>query len=243
MAVGNKTFIESLNIDINNDKHSNNYEIHVGIEGDYAGKITLGDQLRPDAKTAVASLKNKGVDIVMLSGDKQEVAESTAREVGITKVESEMLPEDKLHVIESIQSKGNLVAMVGDGINDTPALAKADLGIAMGGGTDAAINASDVTVINNQLMSVPAVIEVSNQTIRTIKQNLFWAFAYNVLLIPIAAGILYPLFTQSDIPTILNPLLGEHGFLNPIAAAAAMSFSSLSVVLNALRLKNSGSSQ
>ena len=243
VAVGNKTFIESLNIDINNDEHSNDYEIHVGIKGDYAGKITLGDQLRPDAKTAVTSLKKKGVDIVMLSGDKQEVAEATAREVGITKVESEMLPEDKLHVIESIQSKGNLVAMVGDGINDTPALAKADLGIAMGGGTDAAINASDITVINNQLMSVPAVIEVSNQTIRTIKQNLFWAFAYNVLLIPIAAGILYPLFTQSDIPSILNPLLEEHGFLNPIAAAAAMSFSSLSVVLNALRLKNSGSSQ
>ena len=218
---------------------ANDYEIFIGIQGEYAGKITLADQLRPDAEVVVESLKNKGIDVVMLTGDKREVAASIASNVGITKVKAEMLPEDKLNVIESMQSQGNIVAMIGDGINDTPALAKSDLGIAMGGGTDAAINAADITVINNQLDSIPTVIDVSKQTIRTIKQNLFWAFAYNVLLIPIAAGILYPLFTQSDIPTILKPLLGEHGFLNPIAAAAAMSFSSLSVVLNALRLKNS----
>ena len=239
ITVGNKPFLESSNIELNNGSSSDDYEIFVGIDGKYAGKISLGDDLRSDAKATVDSLKEKGIDVVMLSGDKHEVAMSTAMELGITKVKSEMLPEDKLGVIDSIQAEGHLVAMVGDGINDSPALAKSDLGIALGGGTDAAINAADVTVMNNQLTSIPAVIEVSKQTIRTIKQNLFWAFAYNVLLIPIAAGILYPLLTQADIPNILKPLLGEHGFLNPIAAAAAMSFSSLSVVLNALRMKNS----
>jgi Cu+-exporting ATPase len=229
----------SSNIQLSDDSSTDDYEIFVGIDGSYAGKITLGDELRPDAKIAVDSLKAKGIDVVMLSGDKHEVAVSTARDLGITKVKSEMMPQDKLDVIEAIQSNGNLVAMVGDGINDTPALAKSDLGIALGGGTDAAIDAGDITVMNNQLTSILSVIEISKQTIRTIKQNLFWAFAYNILLIPIAAGILYPLSTQSDIPGLLRPLLGEHGFLNPIAAAAAMSFSSLSVVLNALRMKNS----
>jgi Cu+-exporting ATPase len=239
ITVGNKPFMISSNIQLSDDSSTDDYEIFVGIDGSYAGKITLGDELRPDAKIAVDSLKAKGIDVVMLSGDKHEVAVSTARDLGITKVKSEMMPQDKLDVIEAIQSNGNLVAMVGDGINDTPALAKSDLGIALGGGTDAAIDAGDITVMNNQLTSILSVIEISKQTIRTIKQNLFWAFAYNILLIPIAAGILYPLSTQSDIPGLLRPLLGEHGFLNPIAAAAAMSFSSLSVVLNALRMKNS----
>ena len=166
-------------------------------------------------------------------------AQNIANAIGIDNALSEVSPEDKMSVIKKFQSQGKTVAMVGDGVNDAPALETSDLGIALGGGSEVAIQSADVTVITNDINSIPEVIELSQSSMRTIRQNLGWAFGYNVFLIPIAAGIVYPFIhlLGGEIPTILKPLLGDQGFLNPIAAAGAMALSSISVVLNSLRLK------
>ena len=198
----------------------------VGIDGKSAGIVAVADTIRPTSMEAVKELRVLGVQVYMITGDNRRVAEAIAREAGVEpgNVLAEVLPQDKESEIRKLQAKGLHVAMVGDGINDAPALAAADNGIAMGSGTDVAIEAADITLINKDLRSVATAIRLSRKTMGTIKMNLVWAFGYNILLIPVAAGVLYPLWGI---------------LLNPIFASAAMAASSISVVLNSLLLKRS----
>ena len=196
----------------------------VARDGRPIGVIGLADTVKPGAAEAVERLQRSGVEVWMLTGDRRETAEAIGAQVGIgpERIVAEVLPADKAAAIERLQAGGAMVAMVGDGINDAPALAQADLGIAIGTGADVAIQASDVTLLGDDLGAVPSAVSLSRATMRTIRQNLAWAFGYNVLLIPVAAGLLYP----------LAGLL-----LTPALAAGAMALSSVSVVLNSLRLR------
>ncbi|MCI0439683.1 MAG: heavy metal translocating P-type ATPase [Chloroflexi bacterium] len=205
--------------------------------GEVKGVIAVADTLKPESKEAVAGLKRMGLEAIMLTGDNRRTAEAIASQIGIERVIAEVLPGDKAAHISAIKGEGKTVAMVGDGINDAPALAQADIGIAIGTGTDVAIEAADITLISSDLRGVATAIRLSKSTMRTIRQNLFWAFAYNVALIPIAAGVLYPIFGSGGVPEALQPFLGESGFLNPILAAAAMAVSSVTVLTNSLRLR------
>jgi Cu+-exporting ATPase len=186
----------------------------------------------------VKKLQGMVLDITMITGDNRRAAEAIARQVGIEDVLYDVLPEHKADEVRKLQQAGKVVAMVGDGINDAPALAQADIGIAIGTGTDIAMETADITLTGGELKGIAGAIDLSRRTMRTIRQNLFWAFAYNVLLIPVAAGILYLFFSSGTVPSGLHFALGEYGFLNPILAAAAMALSSLTVVSNSLRLKN-----
>ncbi|HZW50088.1 MAG TPA: metal-transporting ATPase, partial [Bacillota bacterium] len=186
------------------------------------GIIAVADVVKPTSAAAIAALKNLGIDVVMLTGDNQRTAAAIQRETGIDRVVAEVLPQDKEQEIRKLQAQGKVVAMIGDGINDAPALARADVGIAIGAGTDIAIESADIVLMKSDLLDAVTAIELSKAVIRNIKQNLFWAFFYNILGIPLAAGVFYS-------------LLGWK--LNPMFAATAMSFSSVSVVTNALRLK------
>ncbi|MEM5787191.1 MAG: HAD-IC family P-type ATPase, partial [Syntrophobacteraceae bacterium] len=196
--------------------------VYVANGGELAGVIAISDTIRSSAIEAVALLKQMGLEVVMITGDRKDTALAIARQVGIDRVLSEVLPGDKAAQVRALQAEGRTVAMVGDGINDAPALAAADIGIAVGAGTDVAIEASDITLMSNDLKLVASAIDLSSITMRVIRQNLFWAFFYNTVGIPIAAGVLYPFFGI---------------LLNPMFAAAAMALSSVSVVSNALRLK------
>jgi len=209
----------------------------LGIDSQVVGIIAVADTLKPDAKAAMNVLHNMGIEVVMLTGDNRRTAEAIAREVGIDRVLAEVLPEHKAQEVKKLQEEGKVVAMVGDGINDAPALAQADVGIAIGTGTDVAMETGDITLISGDLGGTVTAISLSKHTMRTIKQNLFWAFAYNTALIPVAAGVLYLAFGNSGVPSGLHFILGDYGFLNPILAAAAMAASSLTVVSNSLRLK------
>ncbi len=208
----------------------------VARDGVAIGLIGVMDTVRSSSAEAVAGLKAMGIRTVMLTGDNRKTADAVAGRVGVDEVIAEVLPSDKADRVAELRSDGAVVAMVGDGINDAPALALADVGIAIGSGTDIAIESSDITLTGSDPRGVAEVVSLSRSTMRTVRQNLFWAFFYNVALIPVAAGVLHPLFLDSGVPGFLEPLLGQHGFLNPIAAAAAMALSSVSVVTNSLRL-------
>ena len=207
------------------------------INGRTVGIISVADTLKPYSKEVVRELHRLGLKVIMLTGDNQRTAKAIAKETGINCTIAEVLPEHKAQEVKKLQEKGKMVAMVGDGINDAPALAQSNVGIAIGTGTDVAIEAADINLISGDLRGVVSSISLSKQTLRTIKQNLFWAFTYNISLIPIAAGILYFVFGQSGTPQGLQFLLGNFGFLNPMLAAFAMAVSSLTVVSNSLRLR------
>jgi len=195
----------------------------LGINGKLAGLIAVADIAKESAREAVESIQNKGIEVIMITGDNERTANAIAKKIGIKKVFAEILPQEKEEILKKVQNENKrIVAFVGDGINDAPALAQADVGIAMGTGTDVAIEAADITLINKDLRSVSSTIELSRKTMRTIKLNLFWAFGYNVILIPVAMGVLYPFF---------------HILLNPIFASVAMATSSISVVTNSLLLR------
>ena len=195
----------------------------IAVDGKLEGIIGIADAVKPNSTAAVRALRNLDLEVVMLTGDNQKTAEAIARQVGIVRVEAEIRPDQKAAKVRELQQEGKIVAMVGDGINDAPALAQADVGIAIGTGTDVAIAASDITLISGELQGIVTAIQLSKATIENIRQNLFFAFIYNVLGIPIAAGILFPFFGW---------------LLNPIIGGIAMAFSSVSVITNALRLRN-----
>jgi Cu+-exporting ATPase len=210
----------------------------VGWNGALVGVIAVADTLKPEAKEAVAALRREKVEVIMLTGDNRRTAEAIGRELAIDRVIAEVLPGDKAKVIKELQSQGKMVAMVGDGVNDAPALATADIGIAIGSGSDVAKETGGIILIKDDVREVVLAIRLSRATLRKIKQNLFWAFAYNTALIPVAAGVLYPLFSSlGGVPSGLQFFFGDRGFLNPILAALAMAFSSVSVVSNSLRLR------
>lgn len=196
--------------------------VFAAADGRLAGVLAVADPVKPEAKETVDLLRRMGLEVVMITGDARRTAEAVARQVGLERVVAEVLPEGKVEQVRRLQQENKIVAMVGDGINDAPALVQADVGMALGTGADVAIEASDIALVRDDLRGVPAAIALARATVRTIRQNLFWAFFYNAVAIPVAAGALYPLF----------------GWLfSPILASAAMSFSSVSVVANSLRLR------
>jgi len=230
ILLGNQKLITNNNIDFSgyltisdNLADQGKTPMYIAVDGRFAGIIAVADVVKPSSAKAIKKLQKMGIDVVMITGDNKKTAAAIAKQVGIDHVLSEVLPQDKASEVKKLQSAGRLVAMVGDGINDAPALAQADVGIAIGSGTDVAMESADIVLMRSDLMEVPTAIQLSKSTIRNIKQNLFWAFAYNVLGIPLAAGLLY--------------LFGGP-VLNPVFAAAAMSLSSVSVLTNALRLKS-----
>jgi Cu+-exporting ATPase len=244
VLAGNRKLMEERNIPLAELEADSDHlaaegktPMYIAIDGKIAGIIAVADVVKPSSKAAIERLHSMGIEVAMITGDNKKTADAIARQVGIDRVLSEVLPQDKSAEVKKLQEQKSpekkrklfsptanhrFVAMVGDGINDAPALAQADIGIAIGSGTDVAMESADIVLMRSDLMDVPTAINLSKRTIRNIKQNLFWAFGYNTLGIPIAAGVLH-LFG--------GPLL------NPILAAAAMSLSSVSVLTNALRLK------
>jgi len=230
VQIGTQRWMEELRIDsqaLREQKSqleaSGKTAVWIAVDGKLEGLMGIADALKPSSVQAVRSLKKLGLDVIMLTGDNQQTADAIAREVGITRVIAEVRPDQKVAQIAALQKEGKIVAMVGDGINDAPALAQAQVGIAIGTGTDVAIAASDITLISGDLQSIVTAIQLSRATMRNIRQNLFFAFIYNIVGIPIAAGILFPFFGW---------------LLSPMIAGGAMALSSISVVTNALRLRN-----
>jgi P-type Cu+ transporter len=229
VAVGNERLLSELRIDLsalqepaNQLRRSANTVVFVAIDGKAAGLIGIADAIKPTTGKALRDLRQEGLRIVMLTGDGRATAEAVARKLGIEEFEAEVLPDKKVDVVERLQKAGKIVAMAGDGINDAPALAKAHVGIAMGTGTDVAMESCGVTLVKGDLSGIVRARKLSRATMRNIRQNLFFAFIYNSVGVPIAAGVLYPFFGI---------------LLSPILAAAAMSFSSVSVITNSLRLR------
>jgi Cu+-exporting ATPase len=196
---------------------------YLSVDGKVSGYVVIGDKIKPTSAKAIKILLEKGIQVIMLTGDNHDTAQAVAKELNLTDFKAGMLPEHKLQEVEKLQKSGKIVAMAGDGINDAPALAKSDVGIAMGTGTDVAIESAMITLVQGDLHGIVKARHLSEAVMKNIKQNLFFALGYNTLGIPIAAGVLFPIFGL---------------LLSPMIAALAMSFSSVSVILNALRLKN-----
>jgi Cu+-exporting ATPase len=229
ILLGNLKLMEQRRVDLNGLSEKAEHlldegktSMYLAINGKAIGILAVADTLKKNSREAVEALQRMGLEVVMLTGDNQRAANAIARQIGIRRVLAEVLPEMKAEEIKRLQSEGKKVGMVGDGINDAPALAQANVGIAIGTGTDVAMEAADITLIGGDLRGIVTAIALSKATIRNIRQNLFWAFAYNTILIPVAAGALFPFFGI---------------LLNPIFAAGAMAFSSVTVVSNALRLR------
>lgn len=228
--IGNYQLMKKNNIDIETEhqyfnEYSNTGQTHVfvAINKSLVALITISDKIKENSVRAIQNLHKAGLQVHMLTGDNYSTAKDIAKQTGIDQFKAEVLPQDKLDYVKKLQQQGYKVAMVGDGINDSPALSQSDMGIAMGHGTDIAIESADITLVKGDLEKIAASIKLSKATLKTIRENLFWAFIYNVIAIPIAAGVLYPI----------------NGFmLNPMIAGGAMAFSSVSVVLNSLRLKS-----
>jgi P-type Cu+ transporter len=229
VAIGNDSFMRDLRVDVtalavdlDRVARAGKTPVLLAVDGAVAGLLAISDPLRPTAMETVRALRSRGLAIVLITGDHERTAQALAREAGIDRVVAGVSPEGKVAEIQRLRASGHVVAMVGDGINDAPALAGADVGIAIGTGTDVAIEAADVALMRGDPRAIVDAIDLSRRTMRTMRQNLFWAFVYNVIGIPIAAGVLYPAFGL---------------LLNPIVASAAMAFSSVSVVTNSLRLR------
>ena len=229
VLVGNQRLYEQMNIPTEAAEKQSQGRSETGAtvvwiagDGKHMGVLEIRDPIKSTTLQAIKGLQDAGIHVVMITGDKRETAEAVARELGIDEVQAEVLPQDKHAVVKRLQSEGKQVAMAGDGVNDAPALAQATVGIAMGSGTDVAIQSAGITLVKGDLEGIRKAVHLSHATMRNIRQNLFWAFGYNIIGVPIAAGVLYPVFGL---------------LLSPIIAAAAMSFSSVSVITNALRLK------
>ncbi|MCF6185825.1 MAG: HAD-IC family P-type ATPase, partial [Bacteroidales bacterium] len=231
IAIGNSKLMSEIGADIpENLKNEVEKEQKLGktvsyiaVNNKVAGFITISDAIKKTSKEAVQKLIHQGVEVIMLTGDNKNTAKAVADEMNITSFKAECMPEDKLNEIKRLQAEGKIVAMAGDGINDAPALAQSDIGIAMGTGTDVAIESGEITLMKGDLTGIVKAKKLSHSIMKNIKQNLFFAFIYNVLGVPIAAGVLFPVFGL---------------LLSPMIAAAAMSFSSVSVISNSLRLRN-----
>ena len=245
VRLGNQAFMEASNVEVGGltDRAmklagQGKTPMFLAEDKTALGIIAVADTLKPDSKDGVARLQQMGLEVVMLTGDNARTAKAIGDQLGVDRLEAEVFPQDKVEVVRRLQAEGKVVAMVGDGINDAPALAQADVGMAMGTGTDVAMESAGITLMRGEISAVVSAFNLSRRTIRTIKQNLFWAFFYNVLLIPVAAGALYPVFDAAGgVPSSLDFFFGEQGFLNPVLAALAMAFSSVTVVSNSLRLR------
>ena len=229
MALGNRALLDELHLGIGDLaeeaerlRREGQTVMFVAVNGRAVGLLGVADPIKASAFEAIRMLHEDGIRIVMLTGDSRTTAEAVARQLGIDEVEAEVLPERKVEVVKRLQAEGRIVAMAGDGINDAPALAQAHVGIAMGTGTDVAIESAGITLVKGDLRGIVRARRLSRATMHNIRQNLFFAFIYNALGVPIAAGVLYPVFGL---------------LLSPIIASAAMTFSSVSVIANALRLR------
>jgi Cu+-exporting ATPase len=229
VALGSRTLMDSLGLALDQLwpqaeklRAEGQTVMFVAIDGKIAGLISVADPIKDSARGAVQEMQKAGIRVIMLSGDSRTTAQAVGQQLKLDDVVAEMMPDQKVQYVDQLQSRGRIVAMAGDGINDAPALAKAHIGIAMGTGTDVAMESAGVTLVRGDLMGLVTARKLSQATLRNIKQNLFFAFAYNTAGIPVAAGLLYPFF---------------HLLLNPMIAAGAMSLSSVSVIVNALRLR------
>jgi Cu+-exporting ATPase len=223
LADSNVRFPEELTKEVHRLQERAETTVWVAVNGKAVGVLEIADPIKPTTREAVRALHEIGLKIIMCTGDNRRTAESVARHLGIDEFKAEVMPDEKIEIVRDLKSQGAIVAMAGDGINDAPALATADVGIAMGTGTDVAIESASITLVKGDLMGIVKAIHLSRAVMRNIRQNLFFAFIYNALGVPIAAGVLYPFFGL---------------LLSPMIAGAAMSFSSVSVILNALRLRS-----
>jgi Cu+-exporting ATPase len=229
ILLGNTKLMEENGIDLSQNEKADELRamgqtvMFVAIDGKPAGLVGVADTIKESAKEAIDELHRQKIEVVMMTGDNAKTAEAVARALGIDKVFADVLPDQKADKVKKLQAEGKIVAMAGDGVNDAPALAQAEAGIAMGTGTDVAMESADITLLKGDLRGILRAIKLSKATMKNIRQNLFFAFIYNLVGVPIAAGVLYPIFGL---------------LLSPMIASAAMTFSSVSVILNALRLRN-----